>query len=62
MFVVVSRETLVREMACNLCSKRPMASVIIGERGDAGAAGDDPGHPGGIRGLIPGTILAFLEA
>jgi hypothetical protein len=50
-------------MACNLCSKRLMASGIVGEavmleqRVTILAI-----DRGGIRGLIPDTILAFQEA
>jgi hypothetical protein len=50
--------TLGREMACNLCSKRPMASGIVGEvvmpeqRVTILAI-----DRGGIRGLIPSTYL-----
>jgi hypothetical protein len=54
--------TLGIEMACNLCSKRPMASGIVGEAVTPEQRLTILADGGGIRGLIPGTILAFLEA
>uniref|UniRef100_A0A0D9VUU9 Patatin n=1 Tax=Leersia perrieri TaxID=77586 RepID=A0A0D9VUU9_9ORYZ len=51
---------------CEECTTRAMAGCVVGEPASASSPGQRVTvlaiDGGGIRGLIPGTILAFLEA